>query len=353
MTLKVEENYASGVPQTAVAGFAPRGIAWHWTAGGTGRMGAEATLRYFQNTRYTVNASYHILLFREGSTTVAMWIVPVTRASHSINPGNVFRLHATKDTASQTARFDEVRRILGPKAGDPNAGCISVSFCGMPTDLAAAMADPVFVADVRVLEDQLATHPTIIERPNFGHGWIQPLTRYEMDAAGISFIPTLYAEPAAPDAPAEDIDLTKIRYIPRLWRARVRAELREAAMLTAPVVEHIEVRSPVFGLGDTFDQEGTFHLVVAGDPERLYYARRSQLDPITGTLTADPKLYEGIATVVNTRLEGKDVVFGTSTGPSPAELERLTDAAFIRGRDAGIDAYTVGGTKQAKAVQPT
>jgi hypothetical protein len=179
VTLVIERPYPTGIPQTAVSGFAPRGLAWHWTAGGVGRAGAEATIRHFQNTRYTVNASYHILLFRDGTKTVAMWIVPPTRASHSMNPANAFA--PKTGSVREKARFTEVHRILA-RDNDPNADVISVSFCGMPLDLAVAMRDPVFRADVRELARQLIAHPTIIDRPHFGHGWIQPISRYETDA---------------------------------------------------------------------------------------------------------------------------------------------------------------------------
>ena len=177
MSLHVEENYANGIPQTAVPGFAPRGLSWHWTAGGTGRAGALSTITHFVNTRYTVNASYHILLWFETATkrTYAMWIVPAGKASHSMNPAHAYI--AKTGSSREKARFAEVRRILGAKAGDPNAGCISVSFCGMPGDLAAAVSDPVFRADVQELARQLIAHPAIIDRPHFGHGWIQPTTR--------------------------------------------------------------------------------------------------------------------------------------------------------------------------------
>lgn len=181
MALRVEQNYAAGIPQTDLrGGFLPTGLAWHWTAGGTGRAGAESAIRHFINTRLTVNASYHILVFREGATTVAMWIVPVGNASHSMAPSQAF-IPKTGD-AREAARFAEVRRILGAKAGDPNAGVISISFCGMPADLQAAMADPAFRADMRALASDLIGHPTVIARPHFGHGWIQPTTRYETDA---------------------------------------------------------------------------------------------------------------------------------------------------------------------------
>lgn len=201
MTLHVEQNYAAGIPQTAVVGFDPRGLAWHWTAGGTGRAGAESTIRHFINTRGTVNASYHILLWFEAATkrTYAMWIVRPTVAAHSLAPANAFKVKT--GSARELQRFTEVRRILGAKAGDPNAGCIAISFCGMPADLAAAMKDPVFRADVRELARQLIEHPRVIDRPHFGHGWIQPITRYETDVTtggADILIAQLYGSEAAP-----------------------------------------------------------------------------------------------------------------------------------------------------------
>jgi len=215
MALRVEQNYAAGVPQSVVAGFAPRGLAWHWTAGGTGRAGAESTIRHFVNTKATVNASYHILLFREGTSTVAMWIVPVGRASHSMNPSLAFK--PKTGSAREQARFTEVHRILA-RDNDPNADCISVSFCGMPADLAAAMRDPVFAADVRELARQLIAHPTVIDRPHFGHGWIQPATRYETDATSGGqdlLIAQLYG--AAPAPPQGDDDMQFWKPVQEDW----------------------------------------------------------------------------------------------------------------------------------------
>lgn len=201
MALKVEIDYRNGIPQTAVPGFAPTGLVWHWTAGATGRAGAEATIRHFINTRYTTNASYHILLFREGSTTVAKWIVPMSRAAHSMNPGAA--LKPKTGSARERARIEEVKRILGSRATDPNAGSIAISFCGMPADLAAAMKDAGFRADVRALAQQLIDHPNfIVARPHFGHGWVQPTTRYETDATPEGadlLIASLYGEASLPD----------------------------------------------------------------------------------------------------------------------------------------------------------
>lgn len=203
MSLKIEQNYANGVPQTAVAGFAPRGLAWHWTAGGTGRNGALSTVSYFISSRLTVNASYHILFWHEhrppNCLTVAMWIVPMSRASHSMNPAIAFK--PKTGSAQETARFAEVHRILG-RDSDPNADVIAVSYCGMPANLAVDLRCEEFKNDLRNLAKQLISHPTfIIDRPHFGHGWIQPTTRYEMDQVGTDFIGMLYDEATPEPAP--------------------------------------------------------------------------------------------------------------------------------------------------------
>lgn len=198
--LKIEINYPTGIPQTAVSGFAPRGLAWHWTAGATGRAGAEGTVRHFQNTRYTTNASYHILFWVEhtsnhvGCVTVAWWIVPMGKASHSMNPGAAFV--PKTNSATEQARFAEVHRILA-RDSDPNADVVALSYCGMPANLAADLKCATFRADLRNLAKQLIAHPTyIIDRPHFGHGWIQPTTRYEMDQVGMDFIGMLYGQEA-------------------------------------------------------------------------------------------------------------------------------------------------------------
>lgn len=202
--LKIEQNYVAGIPQTTVAGWQPLGLAWHWTAGGTGRAGAQATINHFVATRYTVNASYHILIWCEhrtghvGCVTVAQWIVPMSKASHSIAPSQAFV--PKYGNARETARFAEVRRILGTKASDPNAGCVSISYCGMPADMARDIAEcQSFVPDLKALSKQLIDHATYIAaRPHFGHGWIQPSTRYELDrthGGEDMLIGRLYGEP--------------------------------------------------------------------------------------------------------------------------------------------------------------
>lgn len=200
MSLTIEQNLASGVPQTFISGFAPRGVGWHWTAGGTGRAGALATIQHFITTRLTVNASYHILLWVEhaaghvGCRTFAMVIVPLTNAAHSVAPSLAFV--PKTGSATEKARFTETRRILGVKASDPNAGMIAVSYCGMPAGLAADLKCAVFREDARALAKYLIDRPSVIDSPHFGHGWIQPQTRYETDittgGADLLIGPVLY-----------------------------------------------------------------------------------------------------------------------------------------------------------------
>lgn len=224
MTLKVETQYPASIPQTAVLGFAPRGLAWHWTAGTKGRAGAEGTVRHFQATRYTVNASYSILLWHEhradlDCTTVAWWIVPATKAAHSMNPASAFM--PKTNSATEQARFAEVHRILA-RDSDPNADTWSLSYCGMPADLALDLKCLTFRNDLRALARQLISHPTFIaERPHFGHGWIQPTTRYEMDQVGLDFMAMLYQEQEGATAPLpepiEEDTLPALRPVRQQW----------------------------------------------------------------------------------------------------------------------------------------
>lgn len=198
MSVHVEEAYPNGIPQTAVAGWSPRAVAWHWSAGAAGRAGWESTIRHLVATRTTANASYHGGIWAEHDAghracrTVIQWIVPITKAAHSIAPSQVFVLNPNKPRALQEARFAEVRRILA-RDNDPNADCLALAYAGMPADLERDLGCAVFRADVREIARQLIAHPTVIDRPHFGHGWIQPISRYEMDVA-TDFIALLYLE---------------------------------------------------------------------------------------------------------------------------------------------------------------
>ena len=205
MSLVVETPYPNGVPQTAVSGFSPTGAAWHWTAGGTGRAGWDGTVAHLIATRYTINASYHGGFWHEHATeqTIIQWIVPTTKAAHSVHPPSCWQYNANKDRATQEARFTEVRRILGAKAADPNAGMIAIAYAGMPADLERDLACPVFRADIQNLARQLVARADIVDRPHFGHGWIQPISRYEMDITS-DFIGLLYeATTTAPEVVEE------------------------------------------------------------------------------------------------------------------------------------------------------
>lgn len=320
--LRYEVNHAAGVPQTVVSGFAPRGEADHWTATVTGRAAAESVVRNFIATRATVNASYHVLDWHDHAAeiTYAMEIVPLDRASHSMNPAKAFV--PKTGSAREQARFAEVHRILA-RDSDPNADCVSVAFVGMPADLAAAVACPVYRADRRELSRRLrATAPTIVERPHFGHGWIQPTTRYEADAApgGADLLidPVLYAQEDAMPTPS-------LYYVPQLWRAKAGgADLREQADLGAPVVGTVPADGLIFSVGEDQEAGVRWRLVVAGEPERLLYAARAQIDPLPPT-PRDPDLYGGIAAVVNARAAGQPPP-SADCGGAVAEAEQETTA---------------------------
>lgn len=182
-TYKVETNYLAGIPQTAIqGGLKPRGIAMHWTAGNPGRAGALATARYFV-TAPSRNASYHILVYWDRAYRVfgVMWIVPVDRAAHSMNPGRPLPWEPNA----------EVRRILGDRWWDPNGVSLAVSFAGMPADLDLAMKDADFIRGYARLIRELSVIPSLDARPLFNHGWGQPSTRYD---AGDRLIPAVYRE---------------------------------------------------------------------------------------------------------------------------------------------------------------
>ena len=306
MSLHVEQNYANGIPQTAIdGGMQAYGICEHWTAGGTGRAGAEATVRHFQNTRYTVNASYHILVWVEhepghvGCRTYAMWIVPPRNAAHSVNPGTCWKYHPDKSRAVQDARFAEVRRILGPKASDPNAGMIAVSHCGMPADLARDAECPVFIADKKTLVSHLRMIPTMNPRPLFGHGWIQPATRYELDSQAVGgvdlLISKLYTETPqpAPTPTGADMKFTN-PIVHQRWttKAGPSSEFVRPDGTLGHFTESEEVESIAEGVL-TADVPGAAYLK-AGRPVRLLdygpnhealVINRWGMDPVHGTRT--------------------------------------------------------------------
>jgi hypothetical protein len=214
--LVVEENYANGVPQTFIQGWAPTGASWHWSAGGAGRSGWEGSLAHLITTRYSINASYHGGLWHEhepngACRTVIQWVVPVSKAAHSIAPSQVFQFNAIKDRATQEARFAEVRRILGAKAWDPNAACIAIAYAGMPLGLEKDLACPVFRADVQELARAIVEETSAIDQPHFGHGWIQPISRFEMDVS-TDFIGLIYGTSTGPQGSDMPTDFRDARH---------------------------------------------------------------------------------------------------------------------------------------------
>jgi len=311
--LTVEQTFPNGVPQTTVSGFAPRGAAWHWTAGGTGRAGWQGSVTHLVNTRYTVNASYHAGLWCEhvaghvGCRTIIQWIVPTTKAAHSIAPSQIYVLNANKNQATQQARFVEVRRILA-RDNDPNADCIAISYAGMPVSLAADLKCPVFRADIQQLARELAARASTDARPHFGHGWIQPISRYEVDEVGLDFIALLYA---AVTPPEDDMPTPPLRFKPELWKTSASgADLRrQAVMLTTNKVGFIPPGTVVFTVGETDD--GVWRLAVADDPAALgeedlfWVVRNGPLIPFVQG--GDPALLAGIQAVVEARLAGEPV----------------------------------------------
>lgn len=283
MSLVVEQLYPAGVPQTAVYGFSPPGVGWHWTAGGAGRVGWNGSVAHLINTRGTVNASYHAGFWAEHVAghvvckTIVQWIVPTTKAAHSVAPSQCWQYNAAKDRTRQDVRFAEVRRILGAKAGDPNAAMIAIAYAGMPEGLQQDLECPVFRADVKDMADQLVEHPATDARPHFGHGWIQPISRYEMDVT-TDFIAMLYEQA---EQPVEE-EMLFWRPVQQDWNTFAGTVFYDGAGVKKVFTAPERVRS------FAEDSTGRWRLVQYGTETLLVDARGSQkegpgLSPIANT----------------------------------------------------------------------
>lgn len=122
----------------------------------------------------------------------------------------------------------------------------------------------------------------------------------------------------------------KLKYTPGLFRTTAEAECREMPATSSPVVARIPKGSPVFVIGDTFDQAGWFRLgIVGSDPERLLFLRSSQLELVSN------KIYDPIATVVNNVLAGRpalpqgetvEVIKEVPTGLTQQDLQKAVSA---------------------------
>lgn len=332
-----------GMPQTALIGGLPsRAIAGHWTAGEHGRQGALDTAA-FLIARPDRNASYHEAWYWEPATRTfgVLLLVHHWRAAHSMNPKPV----------SQGGPYDpqpEVRRLLGDKVGDPNAASYAVAFAGMPDDLEAAMADREFLdgCERRVYE-LLEQETTItLERPIFIHAEAQPSTKRDW---GVTLRPAIYARLYTPPPQEDDMPTPPLHYVPQLWRAKAGgAQLREQADTTAPVIATVPAGGIIFTVGEDPRAGLRWRLAVAGDPERLFFVLRDQVDPMPPT-PRDPELHAGIAAVVAARMAGQPVPTG---GIAEAEIERLTELARKAGFDAGFSEAKTKATSAVAAVQP-
>ena len=115
----VVDDFRSGMPQTILSSFRPRGIACHTTEGAEGEAGAVGTILFLAGNPGR-NASYHELWYPKLGGFEARRIVRPDRAAHSMNP-------AQPSPWSPEVR---VRRILGDRWGDPNAYSYAVSVAG-------------------------------------------------------------------------------------------------------------------------------------------------------------------------------------------------------------------------------
>lgn len=339
MSLRVETNFAFGIPKTWVPGFGAVGIGGHWTAGGRGRAGALQTIQHFITTRWSVNASYHILVFREAGHTVAMWVVEPQAAAHSLAPSQAFQLNPAHDQRRQLDRFAEVRRILGAKAADPNAAIIAISFCGMPADLSAALREPGFVDDMRQLIREISAIPTMANRPLFGHGWIQPITRYELDEAPGGpdmLIGHIYTEAPAPTPTPEEDDMPPVilRPVKQRWLTGAGDFTATSALASVKPGGQFWMGGPALGemklftepeevrsIAETADGKWRLILYVTPDAAELFWMHRNNLRPIAAS--REPATGYGL---------------DLGTGVSPGELGAVQDGAFDAGAIVGRDA---------------
>lgn len=218
MKYVVEQDFRSGIPQTWLAGgLKPRGLAGHWTAGAPGRRGALGTIRFFID-RADRNASYHeIWWFEAPDTFGVIEIVRADRASHSMNPNQ-----PPNGPWEPNAR---VRRILGDKWWNPNSFSYSMSFAGMPEDLAAAMKYPAFIAGAQRRTRELMARfaGSLANDPLFNHGEGQPSTRRDW---GTALRPAILGA-MLPDTSYEGVDaLNFVKYDPGTVRFDAGAAIR-------------------------------------------------------------------------------------------------------------------------------
>lgn len=109
-------------------------------------------------------------------------------------------------------------------------------------------------------------------------------------------------------ATGDDMPTPPLNYLPELWKTEASgADLREQADLAAPIIDKIPAGTPVFTVASSADDN--WRLAVAGDPERLLWARKHVLDPAVNPPN-DAQLYSGIASIVNARLAGQPSPIG-------------------------------------------
>lgn len=288
------------------------GLIWH-----TGEEPAF-TRAYAVSTavwQRTHPGSYNFRVYDRASDPRGVMLnVPWLEASGGINPSS---------TAWAPGRYPFLRAQLpttchvagcpGPYR-NPTMHHLQVSFVGTTARLNAGAAPANFLLDALALIEWAEDHPLRGPKPlvlsKHGH-W-----QSNRSDCGDWMYSRL--------APETDMPTPTLHYVPQLWRARAGgAALREQASDLAPVIARVPAGSVIFTLGENQSSIG-WRLGLAGSPERLYFVKRAEIDPLPPT-PRDEALYTGIAEVVNARADGKPVPHGDTT-----QLQAALDSANKR-----------------------
>lgn len=352
MSYRVEEHYGTpGLPHYAGNGTPFGVIGGHSTETEAGEEALWNVLAWMAATGAQRGASYHELWAwtpEKPDDFLVARTVPPNRAAGSVGIGHTLNLDTWARECLNRSR----------NASDPNQGIYATAIVGRSKTIRDEWArDRRFVRFVHrrlveIREESKRWQSIQLDRIA-EHFRFQPTTRSDWGRLPANL--TLEQRQAPPaerakwhssladalgglivrDELPEEVVMPNLEYVPQLWRAGPGgAPLREQASDSAPVIATVPPVGIVFSVGE--DAESGWRYVVAGDPERLLFAKRAHLTPLPPT-PRDAQLHAGIAAVVNARAAGKPV----PTEADGAALEAQLAAEQRRNGDikqAGVDA---------------